>query len=110
MNSRTAIIISTKDRPQDIANLLSALAQQTVRPELIIVSACDRNDIGKSVLSDSNVKVILGTPGSAIQRNRALSAVSGEFDIIVFFDHDFVPSRFWIERIQNFLAKEPAVI
>jgi glycosyltransferase involved in cell wall biosynthesis len=110
MNLRTAVIIATKNRPQDITNLVSTLAQQTVRPDLIVVSACDRDDVGKDNFIGTNIELIFGTPGSAVQRNRALSVVRGKFDVIIFFDDDFVPSRFWIERIHGFLAIEPEVM
>jgi glycosyltransferase involved in cell wall biosynthesis len=40
------------------------------------------------------------------QRNRALSLIDGKCDIVIFFDDDFIPSRFWIERVQSLLAAE----
>jgi len=110
MNASTAIIIATKGRPQELSNLLDALAGQTVAPELIVVSACDRHDVLPGELDARHVKVLFGPPGSSVQRNRALSEVRGKHDIVVFFDDDFVPSRFWIEQVKALFAARPDVV
>jgi glycosyltransferase involved in cell wall biosynthesis len=105
MTLSTAVIIATKGRPREVSNLLDALASQTARPELIVVSACDEADIGSRSAPPKNVELIFGTPGSSAQRNRALSLIRGTYDIVVFLDDDFVPSRFWIERVRLIFAK-----
>ena len=110
MNPYTAAIIATKGRPEEVANLLDALALQTVRPDIIVVSACDQSDIAQSKVGAENVKVVFGSPGLTAQRNRALSSIREECDIVIFFDDDFIPSRFWIERIQILLAMQPDVV
>ena len=109
MNLYTAVIIATKGRPQEVANLLAALAMQTVLPDMIIVSACDRSDIAPSSDTAQNVQIIFGSPGLPAQRNRGLSAIRGKCDIVIFFDDDFVPSRYWIEHIQTVFATHPNV-
>jgi glycosyltransferase involved in cell wall biosynthesis len=105
----TAVIIATKDRPQEVSNLIDELALQTVLPDVIVVSACDRSDIAQSVYAAKNVQVLFGQPGLTAQRNRALSLVQKKYDIIIFFDDDFIPSRFWIERLQMLLATQSDV-
>jgi GT2 family glycosyltransferase len=110
MTLRTAVIIATKGRPQQVSNLIDTLALQTVLPDMIVVSACDRNDIPQSSVVAKNVKVIFGPPGSSAQRNRALSSVRGKSDIVVFFDDDFIPSRYWIEHIQMLFATESDIV
>ncbi len=105
----TAIIIATKDRPHVVSNVLDILARQTVLPDVIVVSACDPGDVKQSNFDALNVQFVFGPPGLAAQRNRALSLVRGKCDIVIFFDDDFIPSRFWIERIQMLLATRPDV-
>jgi glycosyltransferase involved in cell wall biosynthesis len=109
MNLYTAVIITTKDRPHGVSNLLDTLALQTVLPDVIVVSACDRSDIEQSSVGAKNVQVLFGPPGLTAQRNRALSLVQGKCDIVIFFDDDFIPSRFWIERIQMLLTTQSDV-
>jgi len=76
---------------------------------MIVVSACDRTDVEQDVAGERNVNVLFGPPGLAAQRNRALSLVQDSCDIVVFFDDDFIPSRFWIERIRMLIAMHPDV-
>lgn len=107
MDLSTAVIVATKGRPQDVSNLLDTLALQTVTPDAIIVSACDHSDVAHDT---ENIEVLFGSPGLTAQRNRALSLVRGKFDIIAFFDDDFIPSRFWIEHIRTLFAARPDVV
>jgi glycosyltransferase involved in cell wall biosynthesis len=110
MDLKTAVIIATKGRPQEVSNLLDTLALQTVPPDMIIVSACDRSDVAQSNVAAKNVAVLFGPPGLPAQRNRALSSVRGKCDIIIFFDDDFIPSRYWIEHLKILLTTQPDVV
>ena len=92
-----------------MSNILDTLALQTVLPDVVVVSASDPSDIKRNNCDALNMKTVFGSPGLTAQRNRALSLVRGKCDIVVFFDDDFIPSRFWIERIQILLATYPEV-
>lgn len=109
MGIRTAVIIATKGRSQEVSKLLDILTLQTVPPDLIVISACDDRDIAQGRITN-NVQVLFGSPGLPAQRNRALAAVRGKCDIVVFFDDDFIPSRFWIERVQALMTGQPDVV
>jgi GT2 family glycosyltransferase len=100
------VIIATKGRPQEVSNLIDVLTRQTVPPDRIIVSACDPDDVPQDGAVVSNIEVIFGPPGLPAQRNRALSSVRGRCDIVIFFDDDFIPSRYWIERTKMLFAKQ----
>ena len=109
MTLRTAVIIATKNRPREVSNLLDVLALQTVLPDVVIISASDLSDIERNDSTALNIQTVFGPPGLTAQRNRALSQVRATCDVVVFFDDDFIPSRFWIERIQVLLATYPGV-
>src|SRR5690349_697281 len=109
MTLSTAVIIATKSRPQQVSQLLDALARQTIRPDLVIVSACDQSDMDPDRSRAANEQAMFGSAGLPAQRNRALAAIRGKYDIVVFFDDDFIPSRFWIERIQLLFAEQTDV-
>jgi GT2 family glycosyltransferase len=109
MFPRTAVIVATRERPQELINLLDALKRQTIPPDRIIISACEARDV-PSISVNERVEIILGSPGSSVQRNRAWVKIKGTADIIVFFDDDFIPSRFWIERVCAFLTAYPDVV
>jgi hypothetical protein len=108
MALRTAVAIATKGRPQEVEKLLNALERQSLLPDLIVISGSDHADIPLKV--DERVQVILGPPGLPIQRNKALAAVEGKAELVIFFDDDFVPSKFWIERAGKFLLSHPDVV
>ena len=104
MSLRTAVIIATKGRPQEVSVLLETLDLQTVLPDVIVVSTCDASDIEQNIVGKRNLHILFGPAGLPAQRNRALSLIRDSADIVVFFDDDFIPSRFWIERIQLLFA------
>jgi GT2 family glycosyltransferase len=109
VNLATVVVIATKGRPKELANLLDTLELQTVPPDMIVVSACDQSDIAPGRSNKKDVETIFGPPGLPIQRNRALSMVREKCDIVVFFDDDFIPSRYWIEHIRMLFASRPDV-
>jgi GT2 family glycosyltransferase len=110
MDLYAAVIIATKGRPHEVSNLIGILASQTILPDMIVVSACDRSDLPQGTVVAENVEVIFGSPGSSAQRNRALSRIHGKADIVIFFDDDFIPSRYWIQNIKSLLAANPDVV
>lgn len=96
--TRTAVVVATKGRPQALQRLLRVLERQTLPPSLVVVSATEDADLGKHLDTCMPIDVIMGSPGLTIQRNRALDRIQKRCDIVFFFDDDFVPSRYWIER------------
>lgn len=108
MAPNTIVIIATKGRPEHVSRLLDALARQTVPPDRIIVSASNRDDVAD--IDGNNVQTLFGTPGLVAQRNRALNVVRKTCDIVVFFDDDFVPSRFWIENLQRLFVAQTDIV
>jgi GT2 family glycosyltransferase len=109
MDFRVAVVVATKGRPHEVRCILSAIERQTLLPDSIIISACERTDVPELRFGD-RVQVIFGPPGLPSQRNRACSLVKRTADVVVFFDDDFVPSRFWIERACKSLAAQPDIV
>ena len=95
---KVGVGIATKGRPEELADIVAALQRQTVPPELIVVSAVTHADIGDLEESDT-IKIVLGSAGLCHQRNRALDILLPDCDIVAFFDDDYLPSRFAIERM-----------
>jgi GT2 family glycosyltransferase len=110
MNSSVAVVIATKGRPAEVSKLITHLRGQTELPDIIVVSTCTSSDIDADLLSDLQVKLIFGSPGLTAQRNRALASLSNQTEIIIFFDDDFIPSRFWIERAKILFASHADVV
>jgi glycosyltransferase involved in cell wall biosynthesis len=105
----TAVIVSTRGRPDIVAALVRRLGEQTRPPEHIFIVATKADDIAGLDQRQGNLTVRIGRPGSTFQRNDGLALAGARFSYIVFFDDDFVPSRFWLERMAAVFAARPDV-
>ena len=105
----TAVIVSTRGRPEIVASLVQQLGEQTRPPEHIFIIATKADDIARLDQSQKNLTVRIGRPGSTFQRNDGLALAGARFSYIVFFDDDFVPSRFWLERMEALFESRPDI-
>lgn len=105
----TAVILSTRGRPDVVASLVTELGLQTRPPEHIFIIATKAEDVAALDRAQTNLTIRIGRPGSAHQRNDGLAIAGSRFEHIVFFDDDFVPSRFWLERMQAIFQSRPDV-
>ena len=105
----TAVIVSTRGRPDIVASLVKQLGEQTKPPAHIFIIATKEDDIARLDRSQKNLTVRVGRPGSTFQRNDGLALAGDRFSTIVFFDDDFVPSRFWLERMEAIFAARPDI-
>jgi GT2 family glycosyltransferase len=107
---RTGVVVATKGRPQAISQLMRLLERQSRPPSKVLLSATDRSDVEIERLASLDVECIFGKAGSAAQRNRALNRVRACCDVVIFFDDDFAPSRFWIEHCRSIFESEAGVV
>jgi GT2 family glycosyltransferase len=106
MAGSLAVLIATSGRPRIVADLVRGLEAQTRPPDRVICVGAAPADIAE-IEPGPTVWAIVGRRGSAHQRNDALELGGALFDTIVFFDDDFVPSRFWLERAEQLFANLP---
>jgi GT2 family glycosyltransferase len=105
----TAVIVATSGRPTIVRELVETLAAQTQPPDHIFVVAAKPDDVSGLNQGSPNLTVSVGRAGSASQRNDGLELAGSRFSQIVFFDDDFVPSRFWIERLTRLFRAQPDI-
>jgi hypothetical protein len=105
----TAIVVSTRGRPDIVHSLVKQLGEQTRLPAHIFIIASKTEDVALLDQSQKNLTVRIGRPGSTFQRNDGLALAGSRYSSIVFFDDDFVPSRFWLERMAAIFAAHPDV-
>jgi GT2 family glycosyltransferase len=105
----TAIIISTRGRADIVNALVAQIAEQSKPPQHIFVIATKAEDISGLKPNHSNLTVRIGRTGLTLQRNDGLALVGNRFSYIVFFDDDFVPSRFWFERMSDIFESRPDI-
>ena len=102
-----AVVIATHGRPAVVADLVAILPRQTLPPSHIFVVGATAGDVAGIADATGPVTVRVGRRGSSLQRNDALAIAGDRFAYIVFFDDDFVPSRFWLERMVATFEQRP---
>ncbi len=106
---KIAVVIASKGRPQEVVQLLHALAGQTVKAALIIVSGVTSADTA-GVEAFPGVIVIHGTAGLCAQRNRGIEALTTDIELCAMLDDDYLPDPFALEGISNLFAQNPDVV
>jgi GT2 family glycosyltransferase len=104
-----AVIIATRGRPEAVKRLIGRLADQSKLPEHIFVVASEAADVAGLEDDQGRLTLHVGRVGSSLQRNDGLALASEQFAYTVFFDDDFVPSRFWIERMVDLFEARPDI-
>lgn len=103
------VLVASLGRPDALADLLVALAGQSLSPARILLSLTDPADAPPSIPPGLPVELLYGPKGSCAQRNTALDRIDADCDLIFFCDDDYLPSRFALERGAAFFADHPDV-
>lgn len=104
---RLAVGIATIGRPSLLRAVLQELAAQTRPPDRIVLCAPRADDIGD--IAEDGVDVVIGPRGLTRQRNAILGRLD-DFDLVQFFDDDFVPETTYLAEIERAFAAEPDVV
>jgi GT2 family glycosyltransferase len=102
---RIAIVIPTKDRPDDLRRMLSSLAAQTRPPDQIIVVDGSERPMSDVVASCRGIPVDYTRcipPSLAKQRNAGMARLAPDISIAGYLDDDVVLERDAIEKMHNF--------
>lgn len=98
---KLVVIIPTYGRKALLPRAISVLEQQTRPPDEVIISAPDENHAAPCDGRKFKVSLVLGRQGLCAQRNQAIDQAIGRFDIITFFDDDFLPSATYLEQVET---------
>ena len=109
-NNSISIVIATKDRPDELRNVLRSLSRQTSIPgQIIIVDASEKKDkIAATDFKGFNLEYIYHRPPSAsAQRNRGIQAVDDRMEFVGFLDDDITLETDAFEKMVRFWRKAP---
>jgi glycosyltransferase involved in cell wall biosynthesis len=100
---RIAFVVPTKDRPEDLLRMLASLAQQTRRPDQVIV--VDGSDppvraVVDGLLQAEYVRVF--PPSLARQRNAGMAQLRGDITLAGYLDDDLVLESDAVQRMLEF--------
>lgn len=104
-----AVVIASLGRPELVRQATVSMEAQTCRPDMLLFSVVGDADYPAGLEQSARLQIIKGRKGLCAQRNNALDWLGERYDIVVFYDDDFVPSKFSIERIREFFRLHPEV-
>ncbi|HEY9214835.1 MAG TPA: glycosyltransferase [Ancylobacter sp.] len=96
---KLAVVVPTLGRKAVASRLLSHLERQSRLPDHIFVAAPDESHVECGGPRLYPLSLVLGGHGLCAQRNRALAQALGNFDILTFFDDDFLPADDYLEQV-----------
>jgi GT2 family glycosyltransferase len=96
---KLVVIVPTFARKAQVARLLRQLESQTRAPDEVIVTAPDETHVDPHEAQRFVVSRVFGKTGLSAQRNNALAIALDRFDIITFFDDDFLPADDYLARV-----------
>jgi GT2 family glycosyltransferase len=108
---KIAVGIATAGRCLILAETLLELARQTRLPEALFVcpAAAADFDASQAVRLPFPVHVVEGSRGLTAQRNAILNAAR-DFDILMFFDDDFLAAPSYLAELEECFAAHPSVV
>jgi GT2 family glycosyltransferase len=104
---KVVVIVATFGRKEQVARLLAQLERQTLLPDAVILSAPDADHIPSNTVCRFPVSRVFGNTGLPAQRNIALDVAGDRFDIITFFDDDFIPADDYLEGVSKAFTQQP---
>ncbi|MEZ5815611.1 MAG: glycosyltransferase family 2 protein [Hyphomicrobiaceae bacterium] len=104
-----AVGIATASRPAIVSEAVRRLALQTRQPEAIVVCAPTPTDVAGLDDESARVTLLLGPRGAAAQRNAILDHAA-PYDIVIFFDDDFVPAADYLAQLEELHITSPDVV
>lgn len=90
---RLAILITTKDRPIKLHNLLRSINESTVIPNKIVIvyTGVDITSVTNTFQKDLNIEVIYSPIASQmLQKSLGIKSLSGKYEWVMFLDDDLV--------------------
>ena len=104
---KLVVIVPTYGRKAQVARLLRQLEAQSRAPDEVIVTAPDETHVEPYEGQNFLTSRVFGRTGLSAQRNTALAVALDRFDIITFFDDDFIPADDYLARVVEAFEKNP---
>lgn len=106
---KIAVGIASSGRPQMLREVLGEIAKQSRLPDGLIVCVPGPEDAPPPCPQEQPIpEIIFGPRGLTRQRNEILRHAAA-FDILVFFDDDFVPERSYLAEMEDVFTRHPDV-
>jgi glycosyltransferase involved in cell wall biosynthesis len=110
---KLALVVPTKDRPDDLRKLLSSLASQTRLPDQLIIVDGSKPDIQHVIAEFCEMAVDyvrVYPPSLSRQRNAGMQRLAGDITLAGYIDDDIVLESQAVEEMLRFWATAEADI
>lgn len=107
---RIFIAIATVGRAELLRKTADMLADQSRPADGVLVASVTPQDVAGLELARGNPEIVFSQKGLCRQRNRALEALEGRADIVIFFDDDFIPAPDYIANVERLFARNPRIV
>lgn len=104
---KLVVIVPTLGRPELIDRLLRHLEDQDRLPDEVVLTAPGAEHVGPLRPARFPVVTVYGSRGLCAQRNRALDHCLGRFDLVTFFDDDFLAAPDYLAQVVALFEAEP---
>jgi len=105
---RLIVGIPSAGRAAILGPCLQAMADQTRRPDLVLLSVTGPADLPPGRSLPFPVRVLVGPRGGAPQRNRILEALSPD-DLLVLLDDDFLMAPDYLAQVERLFRTHPDI-
>ena len=108
---RLVLAITSTGRREILSETLRALALQTRRPDLIVLSVASEEDFDAALVQNlvASSVVVSGPKGGCAQRNRVLEMLRPD-DIVMMTDDDFLMAPDYLEQAMRLFAARPDMV
>jgi glycosyltransferase involved in cell wall biosynthesis len=103
------VAIATVGRAELVRRTVDLLADQTRVADGVLVTTVTPADAAGVEQARGRPEIVFGERGLCRQRNRALHALAGRADIVVFLDDDFVAAPDFLANIERLFEEMPDV-
>jgi GT2 family glycosyltransferase len=107
---KTAIIVSSVNRPEILHDTIVAMERQTISPLVTVLSLCDKNSVREETLRLPLVRVVQGGQGLTRQRNNGLGALPQGVEYVLFMDDDSELAPNYLESMEQLFDGNPGVV
>lgn len=107
---KLGLVIPSHRRPHMLQNVLQQLLSQSRIPDEMIVSAVNQEDVPDILKSIPGARVILGSIGSCVQKNRGITALIDIVDIIAFIDDDFIVGDDYFVNLERLFEQDESIV
>lgn len=104
------VAIASVGRAELLRETVDMLAAQSRPADGVVVASVTPQDVAGVEQARGNPEIVFSEKGLCRQRNRALEALDGRGDIVIFFDDDFIPAPDYIANVERLFVRNPRIV